>query len=1134
MKPAEGSGGVVGGVIAASARNPLLTIMVVVAFAAWGWLSLRKAPLDAIPDLSDAQVIIFTEWMGRSPDLVEDQITYPISSSLLAAPNVKYVRGQSMFGMSFVYVIFEDGTDMYWARSRVLEYLNEAQARLPEGVNPTLGPDATGVGWVFEYALVDKTGQHDLSQLRSIQDWNIRFALESVPGVAEVASVGGFEKQYQIAVDPTKLRAYGVTLQDVMAAVRRSNEDVGGQVIEIAGHEHVIRGRGYVKSLRDLELIPIKVARTGQSTTPGSGGMSASGGGRPAGGSSGGGMGGGMGGGGMGGGGMPKTPVMSTNEGTTSSAIVPIFVKDVAFVSVGPDIRRGLVELDGKGEVVGGIVIMRYGENALDVIDAVKARIAEVERTLPKGVAIVVTYDRSGLIRASIETLTWTLIEEMIVVAVIIFIFLLHVRSALIPILIVPLGILLAFIPMYFQGLTANIMSLGGIAVAIGAMVDASIIIIDNIHKKLDDWEHAGRPGDRTSVIIAAMQEVGPSIFFSLLVITVSFIPVFTLEGTEGRLFKPLAFTKTYSMGFAAILAVTLTPALAAIIIRGKIRGEEKNPINRWLIAGYAPVVRFVVRHRWAVIIAAAIAMVLTVPAYLRLGNEFMPPLNEGAILYMPTAPPGMSDAEASRILQQMDRELREFPEVESVFGKMGRAETATDSAPYGMVETVVVLKPTDQWRDGMTWDQLIREMDEKLQFPGMPNIWWMPIQTRTEMLSTGIRSKLGVQVFGDNLVQIEEASIAIERALANVPGTRSAFADRSTGGFYIDVVTKREEAARHGMTVGDVNDAVQIAIGGMNISETVEGRERYAINLRYAREFRDDPESLNDILVATPTGAQIPLSQVAEIKTVTGPPMIRSEDGRLVGFVFVDTDVPIADYVEDARRVIERDVQLAPGIRVEWVGQFKYLERAKEKLKIVVPITLLIVFMLLYFSTRSLVETGIVLLAVPFSLIGAIWLLYLLDYNMSVAVWVGLIALAGLDAETGVVMLLYLTLSHKRHEQEGRLRNAADLEDAIVEGAAKRIRPKLMTVLTMMIGLVPVLWSTGAGADVMKRIVAPMVGGLATSFLLELTVYPAIFAIWRRRRSGLPTAAARKVSPPGAADEAAEPATPHPKEPQP
>ncbi len=1119
MKPAEG-GGAIGGVIRASARNPLLTILVVCALAAWGWLSLRRAPLDAIPDLSDVQVIIFTEWMGRSPDLVEDQITYPISTSLIAAPNVKYVRGQSMFGMSFVYVIFEDGTDIYWARSRVLEYLNEAQARLPAGVNPVLGPDATGVGWVFEYAIVDKAGKHDLAQLRSIQDWDVRYELESVKGVAEVASVGGFEKQYQIAVDPAKLRAFGVTLQDVMMAVRRSNEDVGGQVIEISGHEHVIRGRGYVKSVRDLELIPLRLA--GASAPDTSTGMPASGmdagagaqingmesrrSGMP------------MGGGGLGTG--APAPSRATGSaapgamngmlgitavlGQVAGASVPIYVKDVAVVSVGPDIRRGIAELDGKGEVTGGIVIMRYGENALHVIDGVKARIAEINKRLAKqDIEIVVTYDRSPLIRASIDTLTWTLIEEMIVVAIIIFVFLLHVRSALIPILTVPLGILLAFIPMYFQGLTANIMSLGGIAVAIGAMVDASIILIDNIHKKLEDWEHAGQPGSRTDVIVAAMQEVGPSIFFSLLVITVSFIPVFTLEGTEGRLFKPLAFTKTYSMGFAAILAVTLTPALAAILIRGKIRGEEKNPLNRWLVAAYTPVVRLVVRHRWAVIVTAVTAMVLTVPAYFRLGNEFMPPLNEGAILYMPTAPPGMSDAEASRILQQMDRELHEFPEVDTVFGKMGRAETATDPAPLGMVETVVMLKPRDQWRDGMTWELLIREMEEKLQFPGMPNIWWMPIQTRTEMLSTGIRSKLGVQVFGSKLVEIEEASIAIERALANVPGTRSAFADRSTGGFYIDITVDREAAARHGLTIGDVNDAVQVGIGGMNVSQTIEGRERYAINVRYARELRDDPDALADVLVATPGGAQVPLSQVAKIETVTGPPMIRSEDGRLVGFVFVDTDRPIADYVEDARKVVERDVKLAPGIRVEWVGQFKYLERAKEKLEVVVPITLLIVFMLLYFNTRSLVETGIVLLAVPFSLIGAIWLLYLLDYNMSVAVWVGIIALAGLDAETGVVMLLYLTLSHKKWESEGRLRSQIDLREAIVDGAARRIRPKLMTVLTMMIGLLPVLWSDGTGADVMKRIAAPMVGGLVTSFVLELLVYPAIFAIWKGR--GLP-----------------------------
>jgi Cu(I)/Ag(I) efflux system membrane protein CusA/SilA len=1033
--------GLVGRVIEGSARNPLLAILFVGCLGVWGWLSLRKAPLDAIPDLSDAQVIIFTEWMGRSPDLVEDQITYPISTSLIAAPKVSSVRGQSMFGMSFVYVIFEDGTDMYWARSRVLEYMNEAQARLPEGVTPTLGPDATGVGWVFSYALVDHTGKHDLAQLRAIQDFKVRYAVESVPGVAEVASVGGFEKQYQVTVDPVKLRARGVTLEDVMRAVRRSNEDVGGQTIEIAGHEHIVRGRGYVKSVRDLELVPVKV--------------------------------------GMGG--------------------VPVYVRDVGNVSLGPDARRGIAELDGLGEVTGGIVVMRYGENALDVIDAVKRRLAEVK--LPDGVEVVVTYDRSGLIRDSIDTLTHTLIEEMIVVSIIIFLFLLHVRSALVPILTLPLGVLLAFIPMGFQGLTANIMSLGGIAVAVGAMVDASIITIENIHKKLEDWEAQGKPGDRTGVIVAAMQEVGPSIFFSLVVITVSFIPVFTLEGTEGRLFKPLAFTKTYSMGFAAILAVTLTPALAAIFIRGKIRGEHRNPINRWLVAAYIPVVRFVVRQRWLVIGSAVAIIVFTIPAYLRLGSEFMPPLDEGAILYMPTAPPGMSDAEASRVLQQQDRELRTFPEVERVFGKMGRAESATDPAPIGMVETVVVLKPRAQWRTGMTYDRLVAEMDAKLQYPGMPNIFWMPIQTRTEMLSTGVRSPLGIQVFGDTLVEIEETAIAIERALAAVPGTRSAFADRSTGGFYVDIVVDREKAARYGLTVADVNEVVQGAIGGMTVSQTVESRERFSINVRYPRELRDDPERLGDILVAAMGGgAQVPLSQVADIETRTGPPMIRSEGGRLVGFVFVDTDRPIADYVADARAVVARDVTLPAGTRIEWVGQFKHLERARAKLTIVIPVTLMIVFLLLYLNTRSLVETGIVLLAVPFSLVGAIWLLYLLDYNMSVAVWVGLIALAGLDAETGVVMLLYLTLAHKKRVTEGRLHSEADLEEAIVDGAARRIRPKLMTVLTTMIGLVPVLWSDGTGADVMKRIAAPMVGGLLTSFLLELTVYPAVFAVWKRR----------------------------------
>ncbi len=863
----------------------------------------------------------------------------------------------------------------------------------------------------------------------------MRYALESVPGVAEVASVGGFVKQYQVNVDPNKLLGYGIMMDDVVRAVRASNQEVGGRVIEIAGHEHVIRGRGYVKKPEDIGESPIKVV-----------------------------------------------------NGT------PIRVRDVAHVSLGPDIRRGLTELNGEGEAPGGVVIMRYGENALTVIDGVKERLKEIQRSLPEGVKVVVTYDR-------------------LVVSVVIFIFLLHVRSALIPILTLPLGVLLAFIPMVEQHLTANIMSLGGIAVAIGAMVDASIIIIENIHKKLSDWEADGRRTPQAEAIIAAMQEVGPSIFFSLLVITISFLPVFTLEATEGRLFKPLAFTKTYSIGFAAILAVTLTPALAVLLIRGKVHDESRNPINRWLTAAYAPVVRFVVEHRWKVIVLALFTIVLTVPAIFRLNNEFMPPLNEGVILYMPTAPPGMSENESSVLLQAMDRELKKFPEVVSVFGKEGRAETATDPAPLGMAEVTVVLKPRSEWRAGLTWDALIKEMDEKLHFPGMPNVWWMPIQTRTEMLATGVRSPLGIEVFGDDLDAIEKAAISVEHAVSPIPGTRSAFAERSTGGFYVDFEVKRAEAARHGLTVEDVNMVVAQSIGGENVSETVEGRQRYPISVRYAREFRDDPELLGRVLISTPDGTQVPLSQIVNIRSVLGPPMIRSEGGKLVGFVFVDTDRPIADYVAEAKRVVARDVQLPAGTRLAWVGQFKYFERAKERLKWVIPLTLGIVFVLLYFNTKSITETVIVMLAVPFSLVGAIWLLYLLHYNMSVAVWVGIIALAGLDAETGVVMLLYLTLAHGRRQRDGTLVTRDDLKETIVEGAAKRLRPKLMTVATMIIGLVPVLWSTGTGADVMKRIAAPMVGGLVTSFLLELTVYPAIFAIWKGR--GLPEFA------PGSPDDA-------------
>ncbi|MBF5046472.1 efflux RND transporter permease subunit [Aggregicoccus sp. 17bor-14] len=1042
--------------IAASARNPLLTLLLTLALAAWAAFALHGTKLDAVPDLSDTQVIIFTEWMGRSPDLVEDQITYPVSSALLAAPRVKAVRGQSMFGMSFVYVIFEDGTDLYWARSRVLEYLNTAQGKLPQGVTPTLGPDATGVGWVFEYALRDRSGRHGLAELRSLQDWNVRYALSSVPGVAEVASLGGMVRQYQVQVDPQRLRAQGLMLSDVARAVRASNGDVGGRVLELAGHEHVVRGRGYVKSVADLENVPLKV---------GSGGA-------------------------------------------------PVLVKHVGTVSLGPDLRRGVAELDGEGEVAGGVVVMRYGENALQVIERVKARLEEVKRSLPEGVELVVTYDRSGLIQESVHTLTRAMVEELLVVSLIIFLFLLHVRSALVPILTLPVAVLLAFLPMYYQGLTANIMSLGGIVVAVGAMVDASIILIENVHKRLEEWEESGRPGARREVIISAMQEVGPSIFGSLLVLTVAFIPVFTLESTEGRLFKPLAYTKTWSMGFAAVLAVTLTPALAALFIRGRIRREDENPVNRLLIRLYTPVVRWVVRHPRRVVAFSLLAMVFTVPAFLRLGNEFMPPLNEGAILYMPTAPPGMSVTEAARVLRSMDAELKRIPEVVSVFGKAGRAESPTDPAPPSMFETTVVLKPRGEWRPGLTWEGLLREMDERLQYPGMPNIFWMPIQTRTEMLATGIRSPLGIQVYGDSLQDIERAAVAVERAVAQVPGTRSAFADRATGGLYLDVTVKREEAARLGLSVEDVNEVVSGAIGGETVSQTVEGRERYPINVRYAREYRDTPAALGEALVATPSGAQVPLSQVAEVKSVQGPPMLRSEGGKLLTSVFVDTERPIADYVQEARAAVEREVKLPSGVRLEWSGQFTYFERAKERLRLVVPATLLLVVLLLYLSTRSWAETAIVMLAVPFSLIGAVWLLYLLGYNMSVAVWVGLIALAGLDAETGVIMLLYLTLAHGKASAEGRMRSAADLEAAILVGAAQRIRPKLMTVAVDMIGLLPVLWATGTGSDVMKRITAPLVGGLVTSFLLELTVYPAVFALWKRRGLARESAAAEEAVP--------------------
>ena len=1023
--------------IAWCASNRWVTLLLVAGLTGVGVWALRTTPLDAVPDLSEVQVIVFSDWEGRSPDLVEDQVTYPLVTTLLGTPRVTSVRGQSMFGSSFVNVIFEEGTDLYWARSRVLEYLSTAAAKLPEGVIPRIGPDATGVGWVFEYALVDRTGRNDLTELQSLQDWHLRYALQALPGVAEVASIGGFGKEYQVDLDPNRLAAFGISLAQVMDAVRRSNNDVGGRVLEISGTEHFVRGRGYVKRVADLENV-----------------------------------------------------VLDSREGT------PIRIRDVGVVQLGPSERRGIAELDGQGQTVGGVVVMRSGENALDVIARVKARLQELQPSLPRGVEIVPTYDRSELIQASIHTLRRTLIEELVVVALVIAVFLLHVRSTLVPVLVLPVAVLLAFIPMRWMGLGANIMSLGGIAIAIGAMVDAAIIVVENIHKHLERWEQAGRPGERASVVITALQEVGRPIFFSLLVITLAFLPVFTLSGTEGRLFKPLAWTKTFSMGFAALLSVTLVPAVAALLIRGRIRSEDENPVSRFLVRAYDPICRFALRFRWPVILSAGLLVVLTIPVVGRLGSEFMPPLNEGTLLYMPTAVPGISDTSAGDVLQRQNELLRSFPEVERVFGKAGRFDSPTDPAPLEMFETVVTLKPKSAWPAGMDWDTLVSRLNQAAQFTGMPNVWWMPIQTRTEMLATGVRSPLGIQVLGPDLESIELAATRVEAALQRVPGTRSAFAERIGGGHYLDFDIDRDAASRYGLRVGDVEDAIETAIGGARVTQTIEGRERFPVRVRYARDFRSSVDELRRVLVAAPSGAQIPLGQLSEVRFRTGPAMLRDEGGRLYSYVFADTDRPIADYVADARNAVARSVELPAGTRLEWAGQYRYLERARDRLKLVVPLTLLVIFLLLLWNSRSWVEALLVMLAVPFSLVGAFWLLYLLGYNLSVAVWVGIIALAGLDAETGIVMLLYLDLAWRQH----RPRTREEAFAAIRAGAVQRIRPKMMTVVTILVGLLPILWSQGTGADVMKRIAAPMVGGVVTSAALELLVYPALYAVWKAR----------------------------------
>ncbi|MBS0151088.1 MAG: efflux RND transporter permease subunit [Nitrospira sp.] len=1038
--------------IEGSARNPVLVILCVLLLAGWGLWALFQVPLDAIPDLSDVQVIVYTEWQGRSPTLIEDQITYPVVTSLLAGPKVKRVRGVSEYGVSYVYVIFEDRTDLYWARSRVLEYLQKLTGKLPAGVTPTLGPDATGVGWVYQYALVDESGTHDLAQLRSLQDWYLRYQLESVPGVAEVSAIGGFVKQYQIEVDPNTLAAHRLPIQKVIEAVRNSNAEVSGRVLEMAGTEYVIRGRGYLRSIDEIELIPVG----------------------------------------------------TDGRGT------PILVRDIGHVQLGPDQRRGIAELDGKGQTVGGIVIMRAGENALAVIELIKSRLKDITPALPEGVRIVPTYDRSDLIYRAIAVLREKLVEESVIVSLVALIFLFHVRSALVAILILPVAVLLAFIPMAYLKITSNIMSLGGIAIAIGAMVDAAIVMVENAHKRLEQSPpgkeaRPGAPGaggcesDRTEIIIAAAKEVGRPLFFSLLVIAVSFLPIFALEAQEGRLFTPLAYTKTFSMLFATALSVTLAPVLMVLLIRGKVHSEAKNPLNRWLIALYRPIISGALRIRWLTLGIAVVTFGLTVPAFMRLGAEFMPPLNEGTILYMPTTVPGLSIPEATKVLQIQDQLLTTFPEVERVFGKMGKAPTATDPAFVGMAEITVTLKPESQWRPGMTWDRLLDEMDAKLRIPGFPNIWWMPIQTRTEMITTGVRSPVGIKVLGPDLKTIERIGLEIERTLATVPGTKSAFAERLNEGYYLDLIVNRREAARYGLTVGDVQMVITSAIGGETVTTTVEGRERYPVNVRYKRELRDEPDRLKRVLIPTPTGAQIPLGQIAEMVITQGPPSIADEAGSLAGLVSVSVSGrDLRGYVEDAQRAVRELVTLPYGYWLIWTGQYEHLMRAEERLKLVIPVTVAVILVLLYFNFRSLTKSLIVLLSVPFAVIGAIWYLHYLGYNLSVAVWVGIIALAGVAAETGVVMLVYLDEAYERRVREGRMATVHDLHEAIMEGAVQRVRPKMMTVAAIMCGLLPIMWTTGAGADVMKRIAAPMIGGMISSTILTLLVIPAIYALWR------------------------------------
>jgi Cu(I)/Ag(I) efflux system membrane protein CusA/SilA len=1069
-----------------SAREKYIVLLFTAAVVAFGIWTMYNQPVDAIPDLSDTQVIVYSKW-DRSPDIIEDQVTYPITTALLGAPKVKAIRGYSDFGFSYVYIIFEDGTDIYWARSRVLEYLSKVLPSLPAGVKTEIGPDATGVGWVFQYALVDESGTHTLADLRSFQDWNLRYALQAIPGVAEIATIGGFQNQYQITVDREKLAAYNIPLMMVSEAVRNSNVEVGARLIEFSGVEYMVRGHGYIKSVQDIEQIVVK-----------------------------------------------------TNDRGT-----PVLLRDIARVERGPEMRRGVADLDGKGDTVGGIVVMRHSENADKVIRRVKDRLQELQPSLPKGVKVVTTYDRSVLIEGSINNLKEELILEMIIVSFVILIFLWHIPSAIIPIVTIPVSVLLSFIPMHLMGLNSNIMSLAGIAISIGVLVDGAIVEVENAYKKLELWIEGGRQGDFHAIRLQALMEVGPSVFFSLLVIAVAFLPVFTLVDQEGRLFRPLAFTKNFAMAIAAILAVTLDPAMRMIFARmdyfrfrprflawmvnqvavGKYYKEERHPISRLLFRIYEPPARLVLRHPKTTIAIALLLVATTVPVYLRLGSEFMPPLNEGTILYMPTTLPGISVSEAQTILQHQDQMIRAFPEVERVFGKAGRAETSTDPAPFSMMETTVMLKPPSEWRfkkqwysdwapnwlkkhvlsrvapEHISWDELIEELDQTVRIPGVTNAWTMPIKARIDMLSTGVRTPIGIKVLGPDLREIEKIGARLETLMRNVPGTRSVFAERVAGGYFLDFDLRRDQLARYGLTVADAQNIVMSAIGGENITTTVEGRARYPVNIRYPRELRDNIERLRQVLVPTPSGAQIPIAQIADIKKVTGPSMLRNENGMLAGYVFVDlSSSDIGGYVEKAKEIVRQGLQLPTGYSLIWSGQYENMLRVRERLKIVIPVTLVLIFALLYMNTKSAMKASIVMLAVPFSLIGAVWLMYALGYNISIAAWVGMIALMGLDAETGVFMLLFLDLSYEDARRKGQLRDKGELIEAIIHGAVKRVRPKMMTVMAAFMGLMPIMWSAAVGADMMKRVAAPMVGGLATSFALELLVYPSIYYLWKWR----------------------------------